>query len=253
MSKSVDIGLLLRNSIIFQERMNGRINFWSCGTLFIKNKLGFKNHEIVKSTMTMITFNGPMCGFLTIPQTSKPFQIVTEQSEMVRSWSNENHKFYKTVGFRYCSCKAFEYGNGKMCKHLIAKSVKPRLILGKIGSQIAMSRFGTVLKPENRLELYKSVQDYAGTYNYLGTFNFPVWVLDRADGSSVYLFKGRKYNRWMFTDMYSEIFTEQGMISTKQAYPPDSIIPPNDFWTDWRIWLPSKQIWVQSHDVIMTK
>lgn len=202
----------------------------------------------------MIAFNGPMCGYVTIPQTSKPYQVQLPATERIRSWSNENHKYYETIGCHYCSCKAFEYGNGKLCKHLIAKSAKPRLIVGNMetmGSQLAMCRLGPISKPENRVELYKSVQDYAGRYNYLGTFNFPVWVLDRSDRSSVYLFKGRKYNRWMFTDIYSEIFTERGMISTKQVYPPDSIIPPNDFWTDWRIWSQSEQKWVQSYDVVL--
>ena len=184
--------------------------------------------------MTTISFNGPMCGFSTMKKPQKPFEVIRNgTTERIRSWSNENHKYYNTIGCSYCSCKAFQYGNGKLCKHLIAKSVKPRLLVDQCIST-------------------KSVQDYAGTYKYLGTFNFPVWVLDLSDGSSVYLFKGHKYNRWMFTDIYSEIFTERGLISTKQAYPPESITPPNDLWTDWRIWSESAQKWVQSNNVTLT-
>jgi len=196
--------------------------------------------------MTMISFNGPMCGFATMKKTEKPFEVVDTKKERIRSWSDENHKYYNTIGCSYCSCKAFQYGKGKLCKHLIAKSVKPRLLVGHIktmGSEIGP------MHQKKTEELWKSVQDYAGTYKYLGTFNFPVWVLDRSDGSSVYLFKGRKYNRWIFTDIYSEIFSERGLISTKQAYPPESITPPNDLWADWRIWSAADQSWVQSHNV----
>lgn len=193
--------------------------------------------------MATISFNGPMCGFATMKKTEKPFEVVSNVKERIRSWSNENHKYYDTVGCSYCSCEAFKYGKGKLCKHLIVKSVKPRLLVGQIGPCISTVQTS---------ELWKSVQDYTGTYTYLGTFNFPVWVLDLSDGSSVYLFKGRKYNRWMFTDIYSEIFSERGLIATKQAYPPESITPPNDPWTEWRIWSSADQKWIKSNNVTLT-
>ena len=208
--------------------------------------------------MTTISFNGPMCGLVTMKKTVKPFEVVSnvppvDIKERICSWSNENHKYYNTIGCSYCSCKSFQYGNGKLCKHLIAKSVKPRLLVGPVKTM--GSEIGSCISPLHQKKteaLWKSVQDYAGTYKYLGTFNFPVWVLDLSDGSSVYLFKGRKYNRWMFTDIYSEIFSERGLISTKQAYPSESITPPNDLWTEWRIWSPADQKWIQSHNVTLT-
>ena len=203
--------------------------------------------------MTTITFIGPMCGFVKMPQIKKPFEVTKNCSsnsflttERIRSWSNENEKYYETIGCHHCSCKAFKYGKGKLCKHLIAKSATPRVVIGN-GN---MDTWYTGKK--NSDELYRTVQNFSGIYKYLGTFNFPVWVLNRPGSSSVYLFKGRKYNRWMLSDTYSGIFNERGLISTKKVFPSDSVIPPNDILTTWRIWCQSKQKWVCSYDVVMT-
>lgn len=170
-----------------------------------------------------MTLIGPMCGVVKLPQ--------YEDKEIIQSWSKD-HTFYTTIGGHYCSCKAFEYGDGEPCKHLVAKTFKPRV-------HVRGDEFVTC-------EIMRSMQHLAGVYNFLATFNFPVWVLDRSSGSKVYLFKTWN-NYWMISEYYENMRTRsRGIIRTKYQYP-NSILPPLDFWNQiWEVWSPRHRIWISA-------
>lgn len=196
----------------------------------------------------MSTIIGPMCGAVKLPPNKlqytcednldnlkfvfDPGSAPEEKKQVIQSWSKD-FAFYTTIGNHYCSCKAFEYGNGKLCKHLIAKSCRPHV-------HVRRDEFVTC-------EIMRSLQYIAGVYNFIGTFNFPVWVLDNKDGSSVYLFKDARYGRWMLSEFYGSVCPNgRGIIRSKDQYP-SSILPPFDFWNQiWEVWSVDRQRWVSA-------
>lgn len=195
----------------------------------------------------MSTIIGPMCGAVKLPPNKleytcednlkfvfDPGSVPEEKKQVIQSWSKD-FAFYTTIGSHYCSCKAFKYGNGKLCKHLVAKSCRPHVHVRRDMFVICeRSRKTTV-----------GLQHIAGVYNFIGTFNFPVWVLDNTE-SSVYLFKDANYDRWMLSEYYESVLTGNGIIRSKDQYP-NSILPPFDFWNQiWEVWSVDRQRWIST-------
>jgi len=162
-----------------------------------------------------------------------------EKRQRIHSWSGKNHVYYQTIGNNYCSCNSFKHGNGAMCKHLIAKSCRPQLKICKV-IPLGHKRYcGSV----------KLIEHFTGVYLYLGTFKFPVWVLDLQDGGSVYLYKSKTTQRWIFAEYYDSILNDEGVIRSKNIYL-DSLLPPLDHWTEWQVWSPEQEKWINTDALV---
>ena len=154
-----------------------------------------------------------------------------DEEMSIQSWVTPN-LFYNTVGTSYCSCPAFEHGDGKPCKHLQAKMCKPRV---KVSSEL------------------KELASYAGQYTYNGMFPFPVWSMIDDKGVEHFLYKGAHYKRWMITNKLLDIANERGFIRTRTQYH-DSMsnpgLPPcaNNVGVVimWEIWNRDLQQWKSS-------
>jgi hypothetical protein len=152
-----------------------------------------------------------------------PGSKLEEKKQRIHSWCGKDFLYYQTKGFDYCSCNSFKHGNGARCKHLVAKSCRP---------QVKIMNSNT------------SAKHFAGVYLYLGTFKFPVWVLDLQDGGSVYMYKSKTSHRWMITEYYDSIFSDKGLIRTKNRYARTSLYPPLDCATEWQLWSSEEERWV---------
>lgn len=151
-----------------------------------------------------------------------PGTKLEEKRQKIHSWCGKDHIYYQTIGNNYCSCNSFKYGNTVMCKHLLVKSCRPHLKIKKSNA---------------------SLHHFVGVYLYLGTFKFPVWVLDLQDDGSVYLYKSKTTQRWMVAEYYDSIFSDNNMIRSKNIYP-DSLLPPLDYLTIWQVWSPEQEKWI---------
>jgi len=179
---------------------------------------------------------GPMCGVVFNNKESCVLDPGTKQEEKrqrIHNWSGKDHVYYQTIGNNYCSCNSFKHGNGARCKHLIAKSCRPQLKITKV----------TPLGRKRASGISTLIQHFAGVYLFLGTFPFPVWVLDLNEGGSIYLYKSKTTQRWLFTEYYESVLTDRGAIRSKNVYP-DSLTPPLDHWTEWQIWSPDQEQWI---------
>lgn len=148
-----------------------------------------------------------------------------DEEREVSSWTTKG-KTYTIIGSTWCSCPAFEHGDGsEICKHLKSTVYKPVVII-----------------PSSWTSKSSVVRKMTGEYNILLDAGGPVWK----NSESCYLFKSKEHHRWMITHQQSGIESEKGYLRTKQKYL-NSKFPPNE--VEWQIWSSKACRWFDQSDI----